>query len=358
MTTYNKGWKKSKELIPQCTPIRNIEVDWKLYKQLLSYRTHSLDEIAQEEFTRFLIDHIHNWNMDIEMEIDKAGNLYITKGIGPLYPCIVAHQDINQDEEVTDIEIIQTSKLIIGLDKDTGKQCGLGHDDKAGLYFLLHCLKTMDNIKGLITTNEEIGAVGASEVDMLFFKDCSFLIQGDRNIKKGLDVSDYTNGIEVVSLDFERYSKQILDKYGYKYTTCLFTDIGELVHQGCGISAINFGIGYGNEHFEDEYLSIPHFINALAFGEDLINHMRHKKWKHSPYIKQYKSKKQKNHYVPGWKFTEGDKRYIEDSLAIGECPMCMSNKFTEMYNGAKECEHCGAIWNIPEEITDFEELLY
>ena len=233
----------------------------------------------------------------------------------------------------------------------------MGADDKNGVYFGLHCLKTMDNIKLFISTGEECGCLGTQEADMDFFKDCSFLIQLDRNSNKN-DVSDYTNGVEVVSLEFEKYSKKILNKHGYSYATCMYTDVGELCVQGVGICAVNVSAGYFREHFDDEVTSIPHFINALAFGEDLINHMRHKKWKHSPYIKQYKSKKQKNHYVPGWKFTEGDKRYIEDSLAIGECPMCMSNKFTEMYNGAKECEHCGAIWNIPEEITDFEELLY
>ena len=143
--------------LPKCVPTRDINIDWNLLKKLLSFRTYSADKKAQRRFSDYLCSVI-SFIPNTVVEEDKLGNLYITKGEAEFYPCVVAHQDINQDK-IDNVDIIQTSKFILGIDSDTGTQCGLGADDKCGVYFGLHCLKTMDNVKVLFTVDEEIGLI-------------------------------------------------------------------------------------------------------------------------------------------------------------------------------------------------------
>lgn len=344
-----------KKIVPYCKPKRDVRVDWKLLKKLLSFRTYSGDEKAQKEFSDFLCGYIFSLGK-ISVEEDKSGNLYITKGESDLYPCIVAHQDINQDE-LEHVSIIQTSSYIFGFDNDEGKQCGLGFDDKCGVYFALYCLKTMDNIKVFLSTDEEWGCVGTKMADMTFFEDCSFLIQGDRN-SWGNDVSLSTNGVDVVSKAFMSSASSILNKYNYSFVPCAYTDIGELVKQGCGVSSINFSIGYFNEHFEDEILSIPHFINAIAFGEEVIEKMRDTKWSHSPKKEPVYSKSmKKGHFASGWNFTKEDEPYVQSCLAVGECPLCQNNQLELLANGTVVCDSCESYYNI-KNFEDELELEY
>jgi tripeptide aminopeptidase len=344
-----------KKIIPYCKPKRDVRVDWKLLKKLLSYRTYSGDEKAQKEFSDYLCSYIFSLGI-IKIEEDSVGNLYITKGECDLYPCIVAHQDISQDV-LDNVSIIQTSKYVFGFDNEEGKQCGLGFDDKCGIYFALHCLKTMDNIKVFFPVLEEWGCLGTADADMIFFEDCSFLIQLDRNSWAN-DVSYHTNGVDVVSEDFMAKSGDILNKYNYAYAHCNYTDVGELVKQGCGICAVNISNGSFNEHFEDEILSIPHFINAIAFGEELINTMRYKKWPHTAKKEiTYSKSMKKGHFASGWNFTKEDEPYVQSCLAVGECPLCQSNQLELLSNGTVVCDSCESYYNI-KNFEDELELEY
>lgn len=320
-----------KQSLPKCIPTRNINIDWDLLKELLSYRTYSLNDKAQKEFSDYLCSYI-NLIPNTLIEHDSLGNLYITKGQSDFYPCVVAHQDINQDE--IEVSIIQTPKFILGLD-DTGTQCGIGADDKCGIYFGLHCLKTMENVKVLFTVNEEVGGLGAHGCDLIFFEDVAFMIQLDRNSFNN-DISYYTNGINVVSPEFIGASQSIVAKYNYEYTKCMYTDIG-IICNNTGICGTNISSGYINEHYENEVISIPHFINAIAFADELINSLELKRWNlHLDPV----------YYHEEMKFTKEDNEYIQGCIDIGECPVCSSNQLELLKNGTVVCDVCEGYFNV------------
>src|SRR5687768_13161368 len=86
---------------------KQIQIDWKLYEELLKHRAHSATK-AEKRFGNWL----SQWIMDnvegAKIERDKIGNIYVTKGEADIYPCSVAHQDINQDEDIKNVQIINT----------------------------------------------------------------------------------------------------------------------------------------------------------------------------------------------------------------------------------------------------------
>ena len=70
--------------------------------------------------------------------------------------------------------------MIFGYSPKERKQCGLGADDKNGLFIALECLASYDAIKCAFFVGEEIGCKGSGAVDISFFDDCRYCIQIDR----------------------------------------------------------------------------------------------------------------------------------------------------------------------------------
>lgn len=205
--------------------------------EILQIRSYSQTP-AEHEKIEFLQNWIEQNIENIVFEKDKFGNLYVTKGQSDIYPCFVAHVDINQDK-IDNFTIYWGDGYIFGMDNKEMVQCGLGADDGCGVMLNLLALQKFDNVKCFFSLSEEVGCIGSKNSNIDFFKDCSFLIQGDRN-SYNRDVSYYTNGVIVVSDEFQNKSLPTLKKYGYEYQRCVFTDIGTLVDKGCGCCAINF----------------------------------------------------------------------------------------------------------------------
>ena len=109
------------------------------YKKLLSFRTYSKSE-TQIEFRDWLRVFLHKNFENIETKIDQYGNLYVEKGKADVVNCVVAHLDINQRTKSDNIYIANIGEWILGIDKDTGLQIGLGHDDKTGVSLPLKLL--------------------------------------------------------------------------------------------------------------------------------------------------------------------------------------------------------------------------
>jgi hypothetical protein len=125
---------------------------------------------------------------------------------------------------------------------------------------------------------------------MTFFKNCSFVIQLDRR-SFTTDIIEYTNGCQVLSEDFKKAVTPICQRYGYKFNKGTSTDVGELVWNNIGICAFNFSNGSFNEHRDYETCSIPHLLNAINAGYEIIKELGYKKkWKHKNQPKFVKSK--------------------------------------------------------------------
>jgi hypothetical protein len=333
---------------------------FELLHSLLIKRTYSGTK-EEDEFINYLQEWITENVQNVEFEKDKFGNLYVTKGDSTLYPCIVSHVDINQDE-VKNVSIIWNKDYIFGMNDNEIIQCGLGFDDKCGVMLALICLQKYNNIKCFFSKSEEIGCRGTKQANMKFFQDCSFLIQGDRN-SFNRDISEYTNGVKVISDEFKKASKNIVNQFNYKYQNCVYTDIGELCKQNAGCCAYNFSIGYYNEHTNGEVMIVSEFEDAVNFTFAMIDNLSYKRWLHTPdreytnyffddwYEQDVYSKYKPNtwHYCEHFKFEKQDEEYIQDSLEVGQCPCCNSTNITCGDSFEDICLDCNSVFNIPSE---------
>jgi hypothetical protein len=253
-----------------------IKPDYNKLILLLQSRTHSYSE-TQDKFIAKLKDYFINLGAD--SYTDTYGNLYVVKGKAEMYPCVVAHTDINQDK-VNNVNIITSYPWIIGMNADNGEQCGLGADDKVGIYFAVHMFDMFDNIKLFFPKDEEVGLVGTYKSDEQFFTDCTMIVQLDRRSYTN-DLISFTNGLEVFGEEFKEASKDLCNKYMYKVADGICTDVGGIKKfKSVTCVAMNVSCGYIREHSDSEAISIPHFENAINFGYELLKLGADKKWEH------------------------------------------------------------------------------
>lgn len=249
----------------------NIE----FYKSLLAFRSHSKSP-KQIEFRDWLREYIETHYQNTVTSVDEYGNLYVVKGSHErTVNCVIAHLDINQRTITDDIEMLEINNWILGIDRATGQQIGLGHDDKTGVYFCLQALKRFKNIRAFFPLDEEVGCVGSRSASPEFFENVGFMLQLDR---RGYgDISTYTNGNDVLSLDTQKEFQPLLDAYGYKYTRTVSTDVGFLVG-AIDIQGTNISCGYYNEHSNNEVLNTLQYDNAEQFGFSLLRTTTNKKY--------------------------------------------------------------------------------
>ena len=249
-------------------------MDYKLYYKLLSFRSYSNSK-RQIEFRNWLKVYIEENIPNTITKVDKYGNLYVTKGDAEIYNCVIAHLDINQSIiKESNVELHNVNGWIVGLDKSTGKQCGVGHDDKAGVYFNLEMLKHFDNIKAFFPLDEEVGCVGTKHADKSFFENVGFMVQLDRRGYK--DISTYSNGNELLTEETQKLLSKTLSTFGFAFTTTILTDVGELVGD-YGIQGTNISCGYYDEHSDQERLNVSQFQNSIAFARSVLEVMDGKK---------------------------------------------------------------------------------
>lgn len=263
-----------------------IKPNYERLIMLLDMRTYSYDPL-QDKFISKLQDHFTS--LGAVAHKDAYGNLYVTKGNAEVYPCVVAHTDINQKVR-QNVKIMTAYPWMFGFDVNKGEQAGMGADDKVGVYFAVHMFDLFDNIKLFFPKDEEVGLVGTYKADKNFFKDCSMLVQLDRRSYSN-DLINYTNGIEVYGDEFYEAAKPIMDKYMYSKNTGSCTDIGGIKKfDTVECVAMNVSCGYINEHGDDEMISIPHFENAINFGYELLKMGVDKVWSHTAKEEVYENR--------------------------------------------------------------------
>ena len=260
-----------------------IQPDMDYLLSILNIRRYSYSE-TQNEF----VDSLEKFYLEKGgiTNRDTYGNLYVVKGEADLYPCIVAHTDINQTKR-DDVSVIMTKDFIFGFDNKEALQCGIGADDGAGIALAYEMFNRFDAIKLFFPKDEEVGLKGTYASDATFFTDCSMILQGDRR-SYTTDLITYTNGIETCSKEFVDASLEIMNSYGYSENRGVCTDIGGIKGNSIvNCIACNVSIGYFNEHSDEEVMSIKAYYNAVNFVYELISKLGHKKWYHVHRPKQY-----------------------------------------------------------------------
>ena len=223
------------------------ELNFELLKSLYKVFSPSMNE---KKMRRFIKRHINNNIGGVTIVQDKAGNLLITKGESDSYPCICAHMDQVQHLHPKDFTCVENDDVIFGYSPKERKQCGLGADDKNGLFIAPECLASYDAIKCAFFVGEEIGCNGSGAVDVSFFDDCRYCIQVDRRGNSDMVTSIYS---EMCSDGF--IHDVDCQSHGYEISDGLMTDVAELRERGVEVSCINLSCGYYEPHTDYEFTS-------------------------------------------------------------------------------------------------------
>ena len=221
------------------------DLDFQLLKDLYCIFSPSDGEV---EMRRFIKRYVTRNVPSARVEQDEIGNLLVTKGKADCYPCLCAHMDQVQNFHPKDFVCIDSGDIILGYSPSTRRQCGLGADDKNGIFVALTCLKESNILKCAFFVGEEIGCVGSNAVDTAFFNDCKFCVQIDRRGNKDI----------VTAISYDICSQQFIrdtnyESYGYAISTGLMTDVDELRRRGVLASCVNLSCGYYEPHTDYEF---------------------------------------------------------------------------------------------------------
>lgn len=241
------------------------ELDFNLLKDLYCVFSPSQGE---KKMRRFIKRYISANVPSASIVQDENGNLLVTKGAAERYPCLCAHMDQVQDFHPKDFVCIEDHGVIFGYSPKTHKQCGLGADDKNGLFIALSCLKEYDVLKCAFFVGEEIGCIGSNAVDVSFFSDCLFCAQIDR--RGNSDLVTRISWDEICSSEFLKDAD--CEAWGYCVSDGLMTDVEALRQNGVIASCVNMSCGYYEPHTDHEFTVKDDVQKCYEFVCHLIEH--------------------------------------------------------------------------------------
>jgi len=317
-------YKNFKVNIPKLKKVDELalNIDVPLLVSLCEQQSPSYSR-AQFRKRDFLRDWIKANVKNARVTTDAYGNLYVTKGKSKIYPCIVSHLDIVHQHRAL-FKVFQSDNILFGFDNLVGEQTGVGGDDNCGIYICLELLRIVKNIKILFTLDEEVGMVGAKEVDLSFFNNCSFLGQPDRR-SDNVDFINFTNGIPTCDENFTNLIAYELNEYGYQITRGLATDIGEFKYNpSVNIPAFNATNGSYREHRDNEIILLDYVRLSLNFFHDVIQKVGYEKHYHVSEIPKYNYTKFKAY---------------DSMLDYNMCPTCLT-ELTPISKLSGECPTC------------------
>lgn len=207
---------------------------------------------------------------------------------------------------------------------------GLGADDRAGIYAIVQILN--DDLKPhvIITTGEESGCIGAGQIVGKMvnhpFDDLKFMIQLDR---RGHNDSVF---YQCDNIDFEDF----VNSFGFQTNYGSLSDISVLAPVW-GVAAVNFSVGYMDEHSREERLYVNSLFNTIDKVEAILRHVD----KEKENINTFKYIPLENGYGYGYysgKYWDDDD---DDWLSYGKTPTNMN-----------QCDFCYNETTIPEDLIE------
>ena len=239
-----------------------------LLKQLYTIPSKSGTE---DKIKAFILDYLKD--VDLRIDTDSFGNLFITKGVAEIYPCVTAHLD-----EVHNIEhrtIVEDGEMIYAIDIKR-QRVGLGADDKNGVWIVLKLLQELPVLKAALFAEEErdgeaTGCRGSRACSMDVFNNVSFILAIDR--KGSSDVVILGKG-DISLCDYDFPPHDLLKKFGYSCVEGGRTDVVALKERGLTQPCCNISCGYYNAHTNAEYTNISHLHNAYAFVKEWLQQVQ------------------------------------------------------------------------------------
>jgi hypothetical protein len=250
-------------------------IDYDTLSETLSIQTKYGEDEAMLVYIRSKLE-----ELDVTVQEDTYGNIYVTKGEAEVYPCIVAHVDTVQNV-IPNVSLFRLEDTIFAFDPTKRAQHGIGGDDKVGVYITLQALVDIPILKAVFYRDEEIGCLGSSysiKHHKDWYADCGYVLMADR--KGNSDVIYISGGIRVTSEEFLDGCTEFFSKYSYKEAIGIYTDIDTLSRGGIGVSTVNLSCGYHNPHTSTETVSINDVNKCYNLIYDILTKYSDKRFKH------------------------------------------------------------------------------
>ena len=211
-------------------------------------------------------------DVELSVEEDSFGNIFITKGVAGSYPCVTAHLD--EVHVPVEKSLVVDGDMIYAVDA-AGERTGIGADDKNGLWIIIRLLHEKPLLKVALFVQEErdgemAGCRGSKACSLDFFNDVRYILAVDR--KGDSEVVTVGKG-DIRLCNDDMFPVDILHKYGYECVNGGRTDVVALKERGLETPCCNIGCGYYNAHKPDEYTMFTHLEKALAFVSELLKKM-------------------------------------------------------------------------------------
>ncbi len=212
--------------------------------------------------------------------VRNKGNLLIRKGgaTGP-HPYYLAHMD--QVHSYAPFMQLRMKDNVLSAVDGNDQQCGVGGDDKCGIYLALEMLHRLNHCTAVFVRDEEVGCLGSGEVPLSWFDHAAFVVQADRN-NRTFDIIRDTNGMTCASDEFIAAVLALPQAGMHSENTGSITDIGELASRGLDVSMINISSGYHNPHSSTEVVHLDELEIACELALAIATMMGDYRWTHKP----------------------------------------------------------------------------
>lgn len=228
----------------------------------------------------WLVDYVVRCIPNARITVDEHRNVFVMKGVADHYPCVAAHIDTVQS--FRPVEIVEEGTRLVGYTPDPVRKervrCGIGADDKTGIFVCLNLLKRFKKIAAVFFAGEEHGMIGARAASPEFFKNLGCMVEYDCPSR---NMVSYTCGGERLFMndgEFIQTAYPVLAKHGsVLWQNHPYTDV-LTVRRRFPISCLNLSSGYYNWHAKNEFASLPDIELALELGYDLIKELDGQKY--------------------------------------------------------------------------------
>lgn len=242
--------------------------------------------LSQKEIKHVMGDYLVSVYGKDKVIINDA-YIYVT---GTIPVALIAHLDTVWEDEMTpstklvNNKIVTTPRAKTTLLYDQWKEIlhGVswsGFDDRAGIYAIHKILESGLRPSIILTTDEEVGGLGAKTFANHFPKpltDIRYLIELDR---RGVDDCVFYN---LQSSEFEKY----VEGFGFIKDFGSFSDICSICPVW-EIAGVNLSIGYFNEHTTEEVLDVAAWRKTIERVKNMLSESDIPFWKYEGYNWNY-----------------------------------------------------------------------
>ncbi len=133
--------------------------------------------------------------LGFSVEVDRTGNIIAKKGSPKI--CLQSHYDMVCVGDYENIELITTNGIL------RAKSSSLGADNGMGMAIMFAMMEKFDNLECLFTNNEEVGLIGAKELELEIKADNLLNLDGEEAGDIYIGCAGGVDVISTINLEYE-----------------------------------------------------------------------------------------------------------------------------------------------------------